>query len=243
MDLYGERNLNFYGNIRSLLNRQEGQIDPVQNRECFKRAIEGSEEAVQEFISSNTRLVATVVNRFMQRYRSSTYLADDMFSEGLFVLTRAVRTLVKYLPRDEERFQHGLDSFTSPVNTINFNVIMYIYVSVYRAVQQLYERDSSDPISEKFRTSHTPRGQDTPTRKVNLDTFDFEVISCDPFQEIYLLKDIMDVCQSADERFIVDRRHKGYIDREIAEELNCDRSYVTHVKNRVYKRFCKETYQ
>jgi len=234
--------LNFYQDIKRRMDGVKDRADPVQNRECFKRAIEGSEEAVQEFITTNMRLVATVVNRFMQRYRSSIYLADDMFSEGLFVLIRAVRTLMKYLPEDAEKLQHGLASFGRETDETDFNVIMYIYVCIYRAVQQLYETDSSDPISERFRTRHTPKGRDLPTRKVNLNTFDFEMISCDPFQEIYLFEDIMDTCQTDDERFIVSRRLEGYIDREIAKELNCDRSYVTHVKNRLYKRFCGETH-
>jgi len=232
--------MSFYHDIKQQLNLEEDLIDPVQNRDCFRRAVEGSEEAVREFIMVNMRLVTTIIFRFMNRHPASEYLVDDMFSEGLLVLTRAVRTLAKYLPDDREKFQEGLASFTSPVNTTDLNVIMYIYVSIYRAVQQLYEADSSDPISPRFRAKHTPKGQDTPTRKVNLDDYTFEGIPCDPFQIIYLLEDIRDTCQTDEEHFIIERRHEGYIDREIAKELNRDRSYVTRVKNRIFQRFCEE---
>ena len=235
--------MSFYHDIKQRLDGEEDQIDPVQNCECFKRAMTGSEEAIQEFIMNNMRLVTAAVNRFMVRHSKSSYLMDDMFSEGLLVLVRAVRTLVRYLPKDEEKLQHGLASFTSQVNATDFNVIMYIYISIYRAIQRLYELDSSDPISERIRTGHTPKGLDRPTRKVNFSDSDCEGIPCDPFQEVYLLEAIADACQTDDEHFIINRRREGYIDREIAEELNCDRSYVTHTKNRVYRRFCEETCQ
>ncbi len=235
--------MSFYHDIKQQLETEEDQIDPVQNCECFKRAVDGSEEAIQEFIMNNMRLATIAVDHFRNRYPISAYLIDDMFSEGLLVLTRAVRTLVKYLPEDAEKFRQGLVSLMGPVKIPNFNIPMYIYVSIYRAVQQLYEQDSSDPISDRFRIKHTAKGQKFPTRKVSLDGFIFENTSCDPFQEIYLLEDIMDACQTDDEHFIIGKRHEGYIDREIAEELNCDRSYVTRVKNRVYKRFCEETCQ
>lgn len=232
--------MSFYNSIKQRFDKEEDQIDPVQNRECFKRAIEGSEEDVQEFITNNMRLVSVMIIRFRQRYFTCEYLEDDMFAEGLLALTRAVRTLVKYLSEDKEKFQHGLASFTSEVNMTKFNVIMYIYVSIYRAVQRLYELDSSDPISERIRNQHTPKGAEHPTRKVNFGDDFFESIPCDTFQETYLLETILDACQTDDEYFIIGKRYEGFLDREIARELNCDRSYVTHVKNRVYKRFCNE---
>jgi hypothetical protein len=75
---------------------------------------------------------------------------------------------------------------------------------------------------------------------VNFDHCVFEALGGDPWIDVYLHEDLMDICQTDDERFIIGKRHEGYIDREIAEKLNCDRSYVTHVKNHVCKRFCED---
>jgi len=234
--------MSFYHEIKQQLEAEdpEGEINREQNRDYFQRAVKGSEEDVHRFITNNMRLVTTAVERFMKRHRASTYLVDDMFSEGLLTLTRAVRTLVKQLSVDEEKFQQGLASFVSDPGETDLNVIMYIYISAYRAIQLLYEFDSSDAISARVRDQHTPEGHDEPTGKVDLQGFDFDYLPCDPFSEIFYLEDIMDSCTTDDERFIVEQRLHGYLDREIANEMGCKRANVTQIKTRVYRRFCRE---
>jgi DNA-binding NarL/FixJ family response regulator len=213
-------------------------VSPKQNRDCFEKAVKGSEDALQEFIVTNMRLVSSAIEHFIARHSASAYLTDDMFSEGLLALTRSTKTLVKQLSADEEALKIGLNSFLQKTRQKeNPNVIMYIYISIYRAIQEIYEIDSSDCISKRMRKHYTPSGQTTPTKQVDIPEICFDQLMCDPFAEIFLLESVFDVCKTDQERLIVEKRLAGYMDREIAEELDFHRASVATIRNRLYKRF------
>jgi hypothetical protein len=210
--------------------------DPVENRDCFERAVKGSEEDIQKFIINNMRLVSSVVQRFIGHRKRAIYLEEDMFSEGLLVLTKSIRTLIKTLNKDDEKLQAALLSFVTEVE--GFNVIMYIYISVYRAVQELYEKDSSDYISERMIERHTPSGQNKPVKKVDVGEGFFEGLIDDPFNEIFFMELLKDVCESEEECFVLDKLLEGFYEREIAEELGCDRPKISRMKTKIYRQFC-----
>ncbi len=229
--------MSFYTDISQQTGSGE-HLSPEQNRDCFKRAVEGSEEDLQEFIVANMRLVTNAIEHFIARHPTSVYLDEDMFSEGLLALTRSTKTLVKQLQGDDEAFRIGLTSFTDRANPEeNPNVIMYIYVSIYRAIQMLYEIDSSDAISNRVRKLHTPSGKTLPTKRVEVPSTCFEELECDPFGEVFLLEAVFDVCKTDHERLVLEKRLAGYMDWQIAEELDCHRASITRVRNRLYKRF------
>jgi len=229
--------MNCYTNISRKLGVEEW-VSAEENRNCFKIAVEGTEEDLQKFIVTNMRLVTNAIDHLTMRHPAASYLADDMFSEGLLALTRATKTLVKQLRADEDAFQIGLNSFLKETRQEeNPNVIMYIYISIYRAIQRLYETDSSDCISKRMRKQFTPLGQTTPTKQIDVHEACFEQLECDPFGEIFLLEDVFDVCETDQERLVLEKRREGYRDREIAEELNCHRATVTRIKNRLHRRF------
>jgi hypothetical protein len=229
--------MNFYTDI----SQKPGAGDcasPKKNRACFERAVEGSEDDLQAFIVTNMRLVSNAIEHFITRHPASAYLTDDMFSEGLLALTRSTKTLVKQLSADEDALKIGLNSFSQKTRQKeNPNVIMYIYISIYRAIQELYEVDSSDCISKRMRKHYTPPGQTTPTKQIDIPEICFDQLMCDPFEEIFLLESVFDVCQTDQERLIVEKRLAGYMDWEIAEELDFHRASVATIRNRLYKRF------
>ncbi len=235
--------MSFYDNLRQLMGEssQLAGLDCDANRDCFEKAVNGSEVATHEFITNNARLVSTAVSRFMARRPSSTYLVDDMFAEGLLTLTNAVRTLTRRLRDEEATFLSALTSFGDIDDEYEcFHVIMYLYISIYRAIQRVYELDSSDAMSERTRQRHTAPGRCTPTRKVNVAEATFDALSQDPFREVFFYEGIIGTCKGAEEELIIQKRLEGFMDKEIAKMLACHRTYVTHTKNRLYRAFCDE---
>lgn len=214
--------------------------DPAENRDCFERAVKGSEEDVQKFIINNMRLVTAVIRRFMGHHKRAIYLEEDMFSEGLLALTISVRTLINTLGEDDEKFQAALASFETEVE--GYNVIMYIYISIYRSIQRLYEKDSSDCISARMIERHTPAGKDKPVRKVDVGEKFFEGLIDDPFNEIFFMELLIDACESDEECFVLRKLLEGFYEREIAEELHCDRSKISRMKKKIYRQFCKKNH-
>lgn len=229
--------MNFYTGISQSLGLGNW-ASPEKNRECFRAAVEGDDEDLNNFIVTNMRLVTNAIEHFMSRHPSS-YLVDDMFSEGLLALTRSTQTLARQLSEDEELLQIGLNSFMEETRQEeNPNVIMYIYISIYRAIQRLYEADSTDCISDRMRRQFTPSGETTPTKQVDVPGVCFEHLSWDPFEEIFLLENVLDVCKTDDERFFIEKRLAGYRDHEIATALGCHRASIPKMRNRLYYRFC-----
>lgn len=211
---------------------------PAENRDCFELAVKGSEEDVQKFIINNMRLVSAVVQRFLRYHKRAIYLEDDMFSEGLLTLTKSIRTLIKTLNKDDEKLQAALLSFDIEVE--GSNVIMYIYISVYRAVQELYEKDASDYISARMIERRTPIGQDKPVRKVDVGEGFFEGLIDDPFNEIFFMEALRDACETEEECFVIQKLLEGFYQSEIAEELGCNRTKISRLKTKIYRQFCEK---
>jgi len=168
------------------------------------------------------------------------YLEEDLFAEGLYALTKAVRTLVKEFGQNALKLQRVLDSFEDGDGDLH--VIIYIYISVYKHVQHLYETDSSNTIADRTRDRHTPEGQFQPTRKINVSETFFEQLIEEPFNEIFFMEDLIDACISDVERSIIKKKHEGFKDTEIAEELNLSTFKVCRIKKKVYQNFCAKNH-
>ena len=208
------------------------------NINCLTRIAHGSGEAVDEFILSNMRLVSGVVTKFIARHPKSQYLAEDMFSEGLWTLTKGVKTIAARLQADITWLPRLTEHWGETNNGLN--MLGYLYISIYRNVQECYELESSIPISKKIRDRHTPPGKDHPTLKVDIPAEYFELESCEPFNVVHLMEDILGVCETQDDEFIILSTLTMMEREEVAEQLGISVITLWRRKKALYKRFCDE---
>lgn len=226
----------FYDDLKNSMSDGIQIPSTEDNIACFKRIVEGSDEAIEEFILSNSRLVSGVVARFIKIHPNSQYLADDMFSEGLLAFTKVIDILAKALRDDPVE---NLDAMWREDDN-GFNVIMYLYIAIYRDVQECYELDSSEPISQKIRERHTPPGKKYPTRKVDIPDEYFEYAACDTFSVIYLMEDILGICPTPEDEFILKSGLTMMENEEVAEHLGISIPTLWRRKKFLYRKFCTQ---
>ena len=224
----------FYKDINQLLGDKSpsGAPSTKENIECLQRAIAGDEEAIDEFIIKNMRLVGGIVTKFISLHPSAQYLADDLFGEGLLFLTEGVNRWVR------DARERGYEHFTG--NEEKISILGYLYIAIYRNVQRHYEIDSTDTISETLRSRHTPSGSDVPIRKVDTSQDWIENQTYDAFAEIFYLEQIYGACQTEEDTLLVNTRLAGLTQKEIAKELGISVPTVRKRERRLYKRFCKQ---
>jgi DNA-directed RNA polymerase sigma subunit (sigma70/sigma32) len=228
---------NFYDDINHLLGSAETKIPTIkENVECFKRAIDGDDDAIDEFIVNNMKLVGGVVTKFIALYPRAQYLVDDMYCEGLMILTRSVRRWVARIRDNREEYRGKLDILGDG----DVNILGYIYIAVYRNVQECYERESSETISEKMRALHTPPGSDSPTRKLDFPQEWFENQTYDAFEEIFYLEKIHGTCKTDVEKRIIDSRLLGLSQKEVAKKVGLSAPTIRKYERTLYSRFCKQ---
>lgn len=230
----------FYDAIRHLL-PEDGTDDIPTEKEniaALSLIASGCNEAIDTFIISNMRLVSGIVTKFIARHPKSQYLADDMFSEGLWTLTKSVKIIATRLQNDPSGLPRLIESWGETSNGLN--VLGYLYISVYRNVQECYELESSTPISKKIRNRHTPPGRDRPTLKVDIPDEYFELESCDPFNVVHLMEDILGVCETPDDEYILLSALTMMDREEVAEQLGISVVTLWRRKKALYQRFCEE---
>ena len=197
------------------------------------------EDLISGFITSNLRLITSALIAFLNRHPQARYLKDDLFSAGLLQITYATHFLKRKLKEDR-------DSFWDRSGVINgdgnLGLIVYLYISICREIQRTYELDAVKPIGERLYKKFTPIGKDKPLKKIDVEDWVFEAMSYDPFKEIFFYDDIMELCQTEEERIIIALAiTKSY--RKIADEIGRSLKYVLSVKNRIYRRFCNSLEQ
>lgn len=198
-----------------------------------------SDEAADLIITENMRLIGAAITKFTALHPDAEYLVDDMFSEGLWALTRAVRTLVRHYKANPSKLQHFLENLDK-IPSEDFNLLGYIYMSIYREVQKCYEVDSSNPISARMRHSHTPKGSTRPTRQVDMSPEYFTHLVEDTFNEVYAMEDIEGACVNDLEISIAHLRSDGLTIQETADVLDVSHATVWRGKNSIYNRYCKQ---
>lgn len=230
--------MNFYNDVQHLLGDANPERAPTakENLACWERIIEGSDEDIDIFITSNLRLVTSALLSFLQRHSRAKYLLHDLFSTGLLRITLVTHSMAKRGREDKEWFRENFGVIDEDGYLL---VVRYLYATIYRKIQRTYEKDSIQPISDRYRKRFTPDSEDTPLRKVRIRDSVFEEISCDPLQEISLMMDILEVCRNSEERAIIKMSVTKTI-RVIADELNCSFRHVFKIKEQVYARFCRE---
>lgn len=228
--------MSLYTDIRRMLDSSDSVKAPThqENRDCFKRILGGCDESINEFIAINTRLAASAVAKFIQRHPASAYLIDDMFAGGLLCLTMATRSIVKRARQDPDKFWKTLGRNDG---SGKFHVVMYIYISIYKKVQKIYEYDSIDSISDRCRQRFTPPHRDRPIKKVTVSDNTYEEIQYNPFQIMFFFESILDSCCNDEERDIIIKR-LTMNDYEIAHELGYSHQKVSRIRYRIYQRFC-----
>jgi len=223
----------FYKDINRLLGSKSPSAAPSikENIKCLRQAIAGDDGAIDEFIIKNMRLVGGVITKFISLHPSAQYLADDLFSEGLLFLTEGVNRWVRNA-REE-----GYDHF---VNKDKISILGYLYIVIYRNVQQYYELDSTDTISATLRSRHTPPGDEAPTRQIDIPQDWIKNQTYDAFVEIYCLERIYGACQTEEETLLVNARLVGLTQKEVAKELGISVPTTRKREQKLYKRFCKQ---
>ena len=234
--------MSFYDDIKGQMDAMGiSPLTPEENARLFEEAKSGSNSATEMLITGNMKLVSAALGRFLASYPFAEYLVDDLFAEGLMVLSRGVQRLAKeesdviFAELDEA----SLGSLEDEDET-NYNPIGYLYISIYRAIQTLYERDSSVAIKDRTRDRNTPAGHNCPTKKLDRSMKFFEGLAQDPFAEIYCLEALQGSCQSPTDREIINLRVKGYNDYEIAEQLGIPRLKLWRARRRLYARYCND---
>jgi hypothetical protein len=230
-----------YEAIEHLLSVDNPTTAPTlrDNFDCLRRAVRGDDMAIDEFIINNMRLVSAVVIKFISIHPSAVYLEDDLFSEGLLTLTRGVRDRVMVM---REAFDElgELDAIDELVENDDYNTIGWLYVAISRQVQECYERDSSEPISKRYRERHTPPGSSSPTLKIDFANRWIDCDLCDPFQEIFLLEDILGACKDEVDTGMVYCRLDGLTQKDVAEKLGVSVKTVRSREKNLYRRYHKQ---
>jgi len=228
--------MNLFNDISRLLGEYGSIQAPThdENRNLFNKIIHSDKDTeVDQYIISNTRLVASALLKFLKRHPSSSYLIDDMFSTGLCIMVEATKFLVKYAREYTEKF---LETIGREDENGYFYVSMYLYVAIYRGIQKTYEFDSVMPISQRTIERFTPEGKEEPVKRVMCSNWNFSQISCDTFEITYLFEDIIDVCENDWERDIITKR-LTMNDYDIAKSLGCSHQTVLRVRKEIFKRY------
>jgi hypothetical protein len=229
--------MSIYEDINSLLDDCGSSKVPTgqENREHFKRILvsEGNTE-FDNFIRANLRLIADVLKKFLKRH-SATYLVDDLFSTGLYTMVLVLKLVVEQAREDPKKFWSGIGREDA---SGHFHVMMYLYISVYKKIQECYEHESVRAISSRTAERFTPDGGNKPVQKVNIPEHVFEQIESDSFEMVFLQEDILDHCHTDIEREIITMR-LTMADREIAEILGFRREKVFFIRKEIYNRYQK----
>ena len=203
----------------------------------FEKAVRGDDEDVDHYIVCNTRLISAAVTNIVTVRRCAVYLLDDMFSAGLVALTRAVKVMVKKVREfDEEKLQATLNQWGD--NGPEMRVPPYLYVAIYREVRDLYERDSSEPLTVRRRKAAT-NSEGTVTRKVGVGDYVYKLATDHTLETAEVLQSILSIARTPREYTILTLR-MSHNDEEIAEILGMSKSSVGRLRIKLHERFCKD---
>lgn len=226
--------MNIYDDISPLMNNSGTARAPTpeENLEHFKRVVLCEDDTeLDAYAIANIRMVASVVTKFLKRQRRAVYLLDDLFSTALCTMFYSLHSLVNQVKKDPEKFWSEYGKITEEGN---FPVAMYLYLSMYKNIQECYENEAVEAISNRSQWKFTPEGKQRPIRKRRLGTMDR--FQYDHFDLVYLWDDILEHCETDFERSIV-RMRTGMGDREIAESLGCTQQWVSRTRDIVHARY------
>ncbi|MFC4411048.1 RNA polymerase sporulation sigma factor SigK [Chungangia koreensis] len=188
-------------------------LSPKEEAECLQRLAEGDEDARHELIERNMRLVAHIVKKFHPKHEQ----LDDYISIGTIGLMKAVGS---YTPDKKTRLA------TYAARCIENEILMHL------RSQKKVQKDVSlyEPIGVD-KDGHSL--QITDLLQTDEETALESIEQKERFQRLYHHLGKLD----ARELEIIQRRY-GLLDdqpmtqKEIAEQLNISRSYVSRIEKR-----------
>lgn len=189
----------------------------MTNEELFPLVAAGKDGARNSMIEANMALVKFKAEAFVAQFPHLEYLHDDMIGEGNMGLVEAV-----------DRIRDGVVSDAR-------NITGYLSIAVQKSIGHLVDGElySSDRTARRDRQNgDEPR----PIHKVPNSDHVIGELEFDPRKEAELLELILGCCESDEERAIVDLRKKGYVDIEIARQLDIPRSTVQLLRLELYRR-------
>ncbi len=212
-------------------------LEPSEQRAAFERAIHGTSADVDNYIICNTRLVSAAITNLMAARKRAGYLIDDLFSAGLVSLTRAVHVVVEKVRKyDDEKLQATFDQWGK--DGPELRVAPYLYVAIYREIRDVYERDSSEPLTKRRRRAILNMGG-TLTQKINAPSFLFKVAEDYTLASVEALQGILSTARTSDERAILELK-LTYTETEIADMLGMSQPGVSRMLTKLHRRFCKD---
>lgn len=214
----------------------EAITSEMQSR-LFEKAVKGTEEDIDFYILNNTRLVTIVITNFFKMRRSSSYLFDDMFSAGLLALTRSAKFLIKKVRGyNEGELESLLEEWSDDGEALN--IAPYLYVAIYRDIREVYERDSSEPLTERRRNaSRNLKG--TLTRKVDVGDYRYNLAEDYTLAYAQSLHEILSIAKTPTECLIMKLR-LDHNDNEIAEIIGMSTSSISRIRDKLHQRLCKD---
>jgi len=215
---------------------------PTENRNHFMRMLTcGDKTELNAYALANIRIASNVVTRFLKRHPWATYLIDDIFSTSLCTLFEALQTLVDKANHDPEVFWTDLGCLDEEGR---FPVSMYLYISIYRSVQECFEEDAVQAISPEMIKRITLDWLTEPTiiRKHQLTAGIEEGVEYNHFDSVDILNDALEYCQTDFERDIIRMRFESMDDTEIAKTLRISQQWVHRTRKKIgdrYKRYLR----
>lgn len=228
--------MNIYDDISRLMNNYGTARAPTpeENLEHFKRVIICEDDTeLNAYAVANIRMVASAVTKFLKRHPRAVYLLDDLFSTALCTMFYSLHSLVNQVKENPEKFWSEYGKITEDGK---FTVAIYLYISIYKNIQECYENEAVKAISDRSRWNFTPINRQEPIRKRSLGTSDRFHFHYDHFDLVYLWDDILEHCETDFERSIV-RMRTGMGDREIAESLGCTQQWVSRTRDIIHARY------
>ena len=186
-----------------------------RNDELYGRITQGDSLAISEMIEANIPLVKSKVEGFLTAFPHLEYLRDEMIGEGNLALCEAVNLMRTAKP------------IARPSG--------YLTAAILKGIGNFIDSElyTSDRTARRRRSNGDDQEQ---LCKVSNSDSVLGSLDYDPRPEAELLDLIQGCCESDEERAIVDLRIKGYVDDEIARQLDIPKTTVFMLRRGLYKR-------
>lgn len=188
-----------------------------RNIELLPLVAAGDEAAREEMIVLNMPLVTFKVDAYLSCFPHLEYLRDDLVSEGNVALVEAVN-----------RCRECGGGAINPIG--------YLSVAIHKQIGHFVD---NEVFAHGERTTRLRRqqGRDLDrVHKVSNSDYVLASLEFDTRKEGDLLEAILGCCETDEERAIVDLRIKGYVDEEIASQLEISKTTIFMLRRELYQR-------
>ncbi len=188
--------------------------------------------AIDKMIESNMPLVISKVESFIRCFPGAAYLRDDLQSEGLLGLAKAVNKMAEAGPRE------------------NANATGYISYWVHYHLGLVIDNEKANGASQ--RTIQRKSNDDEPmphcvamsqcvgaggNEYVDFTAYPFADEPSDPMAMSDLRDLIYSCCETEQDRIIVDMREASHTDKEIAAVIDAPVTNTYMLRRAIYARF------